>query len=144
MKQSPFAVVQQYPGDFSVTSISHQQQMCKTAVENINFQIHALPSASVAEGKEYIEDIHEGSQAQIIFSLVGEPPFTFTYQRSELPARRGAKPGKVLETHTVSRVNTHEYSIFSALEGTSSFRAFAGCSTLIIQTPRYMDRYVHL
>ena len=51
-----------------------------------------------------------------MFTLVGEPPFTFTYQRAELSPRKGAQ-GKVLETHTVSGVTTKEYSIFSALEG---------------------------
>lgn len=59
-----------------------------------------------------------GDQAEIVFTLIGEPPFTFTYQRAEASPRKGAKPGRVLETHTVSRVMTHEYSIFSALEGT--------------------------
>ena len=51
-----------------------------------------------------------------MFTLIGEPPFTFTYQRAELSPRKGAQ-GKVLETHTVSGVTTKEYSIFSALEG---------------------------
>jgi hypothetical protein len=60
----------------------------------------------------------KGDQAEIVFTLIGEPPFTFTYQRSELPTKKGGKLGKVLETHTVSRVMNHEYSIFSALEGT--------------------------
>lgn len=109
--------MQQHAGEFSITSISHQQQMCKTAVDNINFEVHALPSAQVAAGREYFENIHEGSQAQIIFTLVGEPPFTFTYQRSEVPTRKGAKQSKVLETHTVSGVMSHDYSIYSALEG---------------------------
>ena len=117
MHQSPFALVQQYSGPFSITSVSHQQQQCKTSVDNINFEVHALPAAQVAQGRDYFEDIHEGSQAQIVFTLVGEPPFTFTYQRSEPPPRKGGKPGKVLETHTVSGVTTKEYSIFSALEG---------------------------
>ena len=58
-----------------------------------------------------------GDQAEIKFTLIGEPPFTFTYQRSELSSRKGGSPGKVLETHTVSGVTTTEYSIFSALEG---------------------------
>jgi nucleoporin POM152 len=61
--------------------------------------------------------IHTGDQAEIKFTLIGEPPFSFTYQRSELSHRKGGKPGKVLETHTVSGVTTTEYSIFSALEG---------------------------
>lgn len=62
-----------------------------------------------------------GDQAEIVFTLIGEPPFTFTYQRSEPTPKKGGKPGRVLETHTVSRVMTHEYSIFSALEGTRTF-----------------------
>lgn len=60
-----------------------------------------------------------GDQAEIVFTLIGEPPFTFTYQRTELSTKKGVQ-GKVLETHTVSGVTTKEYSIFSALEGTSS------------------------
>ena len=58
-----------------------------------------------------------GDQAEIKFTLIGEPPFTFTYQRSELRPKKGGSSGKVLETHTVSGVTTTEYSIFSALEG---------------------------
>jgi nucleoporin POM152 len=58
-----------------------------------------------------------GDQAEIVFTLIGEPPFTFTYQRSEIIPKKGGKTGKILETHTVSRVTAKEYSIFSALEG---------------------------
>jgi nucleoporin POM152 len=58
-----------------------------------------------------------GDQAEIVFSLIGTPPFTFTYQRSEPSPKKGGKPGKVLETYTVSQVTGPEYSIFSALEG---------------------------
>jgi len=86
-------------------------------VTDLRFKVHDLPSAQVGHGKKILQDIHEGDQAEIIFTLIGEPPFTFTYQRSELAPKKGG-PGKVLETHTVSRVLTHEYSIFSALEGT--------------------------
>lgn len=57
-----------------------------------------------------------GDQAEIAFTLIGEPPFTFTYQRTELSPKKGAQ-GKVLETHTVSGVTANQYSIFSALEG---------------------------
>lgn len=71
-----------------------------------------------------------GDQAEITFTLIGEPPFTFTYQRSELAPKKGGI-GKVLETHTVSRVYTNEYSIFSALEGKSN-RAYDFCRVLKI------------
>ncbi|KAF9469848.1 hypothetical protein BDZ94DRAFT_1206742 [Collybia nuda] len=117
-KVSPFALVQKQPGEFTITSIAHQQKLCKAAVTDLRFTVHSLPSAQVGHGKRVYQDIHEGDQAEIVFNLVGEPPFTFTYQRSEPSSRKGGKPGKVLETHTVSRVATNEYSVYSALEGT--------------------------
>ncbi|KAF8167598.1 hypothetical protein B0H34DRAFT_682476 [Crassisporium funariophilum] len=116
-KVSPFSLLQQQPGLFVVSSIAHQQKMCKAAVTDLRFKVHALPSAQVGHGKKILQDIHEGDQAEIIFTLIGEPPFTFTYQRSELTGKKGGIE-RVLETHTVSRVLTKEYSVFSALEGT--------------------------
>ncbi|TFK30930.1 nucleoporin Pom152 [Coprinopsis marcescibilis] len=115
IKTSPFSIIQQQAGEFAISSIAHQQKMCKAAVTDLRFNIHPLPSAKVGQGQKIFQDIHEGDQAEIVFTLVGEPPFTFTYQRSE-PAKKGGKPGRILETHTVSRITTHEYSIFSALE----------------------------
>ncbi|PIL31435.1 transporter [Ganoderma sinense ZZ0214-1] len=116
-KLSPWAAQQQAAGEFAITSVAHQQRMCKTAVTDLRYAVHPLPSAQVGHGKRIVQDIHEGDQAEIVFTLIGEPPFTFTYQRAELSPRKGAQ-GKVLETHTVSGVTTKEYSIFSALEGT--------------------------
>ncbi|KAH7916469.1 hypothetical protein BJ138DRAFT_475130 [Hygrophoropsis aurantiaca] len=117
-KVSPFSMLQQQTGEFTITSVAHQQKMCKAAVTDLQFAVHPLPSAQIGHGKRIFQDIHEGDQAEILFTLVGEPPFTFTYQRSEPSSKKGGKPGKVLETHTVSGVTTNEYSVFSALEGT--------------------------
>jgi len=117
-KTSPWSIVQQQGGEFTVSSVAHQQKMCKAAVANLRMNIHPLPSAQVGHGKRIYQDIHEGDQAEIVFTLIGDPPFTFTYQRAEPSPKKGGKPGKVLETHTASGVMTHEYSIFSALEGT--------------------------
>ena len=122
-RTSPFSLLQQQPGLFTITSIAHQQKMCKAAVTDLRFKVHALPSAQVGHGKKIFQDIHEGDQAEIVFTLIGEPPFTFTYQRSELSPKKGGI-GKVLETHTVSRIQTNEYSIFSALEGLSKYFYF--------------------
>ncbi|KAI0049256.1 hypothetical protein FA95DRAFT_1571322 [Auriscalpium vulgare] len=116
-KVSPFSLALQQPGEFKITSIAHQQKMCKAVVTDLGYTVHSLPSAQVGQGKRIFQDIHEGDQAEIKFTLSGEPPFTFTYQRSELSTRKGGKPGKVLETHTVSGVTSNEYSIFSAMEG---------------------------
>ncbi|EGN93112.1 hypothetical protein SERLA73DRAFT_116213 [Serpula lacrymans var. lacrymans S7.3] len=117
-KLSPFSLLHQQAGEFTITSVAHQQKMCKAAVTDLRFTVHSLPSAQVGNGKGIIQDIHEGDQAEIAFTLIGEPPFTFTYQRSEPSPKKGGKPSRVLETHTVSGVTTNEYSIFSALEGT--------------------------
>ncbi|TRM66066.1 hypothetical protein BD626DRAFT_397603 [Schizophyllum amplum] len=114
-KTSPFALAQQAAGEFAVTGIAHQQQKCKAAVTDLRYRVHALPSAQVGHGGAYYDDIREGEQARIVFTLIGEPPFTFTYQRAELG--RGGKPGRVLETHTVPRVMAHEYEILSNQEG---------------------------
>lgn len=116
--------------------------MCKAAITDLRFNVHALPSAQVGHGKKIIQDIHEGDQAEILFTLVGEPPFTITYQRSELPDRKGVTP-KVLETHTVSRIQGHEYSIFSALEGMSHYPDLTE-RYLIIFVTRNMDCYIHI
>jgi len=117
-KVSPFSLLHQQSGEFVVTSIAHRRKKCQAAVTDLRFMIHSLPSARVGHGKRIYQDIHEGDQAEIVFTLIGEPPFTFTYQRSEPSPKKGVKPGKVLETHTVSRIFTNEYSIFSAQEGT--------------------------
>lgn len=71
----------------------------------VRMQHHSITDSRVA-----------GEQAEINFELVGEPPFTFTYQRTELA--RGQRKPKVLETHTVSGVTMRNYSIYSAAEGT--------------------------
>ncbi|KAG0707446.1 hypothetical protein DFH29DRAFT_979777 [Suillus ampliporus] len=117
-KTSPFSLVQQQAGEFTITSVSQQQKLCQATVTDLQFTVHPLPSAQVARGKRVYQDIHEGDQAEIVFTLIGEPPFTFTYQRAEPIPKKGGKSGKILETHTVSGVTTHEYSIFSAIEGT--------------------------
>ncbi|CAE6355656.1 unnamed protein product [Rhizoctonia solani] len=117
---SRFGRVAAQPGIFRVESIAHQQNYCKTAVRDVEMKIHQLPTARVSDGNRIIEDIREGDQAEIVFKLTGEPPFTFTYQRTELvdPKKRSKTPPKVVETHTVSNVFKNEHSIFSAAEGT--------------------------
>lgn len=135
-QSSPFRRVADRSGIFSIVSVAHEQDRCQNTIADLNFRIHSIPSARVSHGKTVMQDIREGmrlqvikllrhslyctgEQAEIHFELIGEPPFTFTYQRTELSTsvKRGHSP-KVLETHTVSGVTTKDYSIFSAAEGT--------------------------
>lgn len=43
-----------------ITSVAHQQTMCKTAVTDLHYTVHPLPSAKVGNGKRVLQDIHEG------------------------------------------------------------------------------------
>ncbi|TIA87288.1 hypothetical protein E3P99_03255 [Wallemia hederae] len=132
-KTSLFSRVAEEEGLFRITEVSHHSQQCPSTVD-IRRYVHPLPSASVSEGDTYIEDIREGDQAEIKFSFIGTPPFTFTYEvrdiltspgqtniaqqrRENLPRVRSHELGRVLERHTVTDVMQHEHSIFSSLEG---------------------------
>ncbi|KAG8886558.1 hypothetical protein FRB98_001250 [Tulasnella sp. 332] len=93
--------------------------MCKKVVDDIEVTVHPIPTGSVSSGQSREDIIREGDQATITFVLSGTPPFTFTYQRTELPsAKRSHHALKVLETHTVSGFTSSTYSIYSAQEGT--------------------------
>ena len=141
-KTSPFTLLQQQAGQFIITSVSHQQKMCKAAVTDLRYNVHSLPSAQIGRGKKILQDIHEGDQAEIVFTLVGEPPFTITYQRAQLSTKKGGIP-KVLETHTVSRIQGHEYSILTALEGACMANDLALVGSLILGF-RNLDCDLHL
>ena len=59
-KTSPWSIVQQQSGEFIVSSVAHQQRMCKAVVANLRMHIHPLPSAQVGHGKRIYQDIREG------------------------------------------------------------------------------------
>jgi nucleoporin POM152 len=61
VKTSPFSILQQQPGEFTINSIAHQQKMCKAVVADLRFNVHPLPSAQVGHGKKIYQDIHEGA-----------------------------------------------------------------------------------
>ncbi|PWN88247.1 hypothetical protein FA10DRAFT_268452 [Acaromyces ingoldii] len=80
--------------------------------------VHPLPTVKVHGGMHFVEDLREGSQAEIVFTLQGTPPFAFTYQRTQ-PADTVRRP-RVLETHTVTGIETDRYSLWTSKEGTWS------------------------
>ena len=72
VKTSPFSLLQQQPGEFAITSIAHQQKMCKASVTDLHLHIHSLPSAQVGDGKRIYQDIHEGVYAYSgLFVVIG-------------------------------------------------------------------------
>jgi nucleoporin POM152 len=64
---SPFGIRHQLPGEFAITSIAHQQKMCKAAVTDLRFTVHPLPAAQVAHGKGIYQDLHEGKP--VVFEI---------------------------------------------------------------------------
>lgn len=121
VKSTTFSRIAEQPGKLQVEAIAHQHNRCQTVVkEKVGMQkmIHALPSVHIREGNHFVEDLREGNQAEIMFKLDGEPPFSFTYQRTQA-IDRFAKP-EILETHTVTGIEDHSFIIQTAEEGTWS------------------------
>ncbi|KAI3617591.1 hypothetical protein CBS9595_003500 [Malassezia furfur] len=117
-KTPEFARTADEPGTLVVHSAAHQQNQCRSTRAATTAHIHALPSARVSSGRHRVESLHRGHEATITFTLTGEPPFAFTYQRTE-PVDTVARP-RVLETHTVERVEGHTYTLHTTQEGTWS------------------------
>ncbi|GAA5868680.1 hypothetical protein JCM8547_003780 [Rhodosporidiobolus lusitaniae] len=116
------------PGTFRVVSVGHGEDQCRSNEVDIVKHIHPLPSARVTTGDSFVIDLREGEQTEIAFLFEGTPPFSFTYSR-RAPQDR-SKDRTVLETHTVTGIQEHQYSIFTSQEGTwsISYVADAYCS----------------
>ncbi|GJN87388.1 hypothetical protein Rhopal_000337-T1 [Rhodotorula paludigena] len=116
------------PGTFKIVSVGHGEDQCRSNQVDIVKQIHPIPSARVHMGDSFVVDIREGEQTEIVFNFKGTPPFAFTYSR-RAPQDR-SKDRTVLETHTVTGIQEHQYSIFTSQEGTwsVSYIADAFCS----------------
>ncbi|KAJ1595252.1 hypothetical protein NDA11_006750 [Ustilago hordei] len=123
VSKAQFSRVAEKAGILTIKSVAHQQNQCRRDInprfsQDMVKTIHDLPTVRISEGNHFVQDLRQGNQAEIIFSLKGIPPFSFTYQRTE-PVDRHAKP-KVLETKTVSGILHESYSIWAAVEGTWS------------------------
>ncbi|KAH3675417.1 hypothetical protein WICMUC_002706 [Wickerhamomyces mucosus] len=115
-------------GVISIDSLKDSSSNCVvnfTATENkeqsekLSIQIHPIPSVEVSQGDSIIQDIHEGDQAEIIFTFEGTPPFTLTYVRTEeVGIKRGKKKSQVVETHTVNDIYAYEFRVLTSLQGT--------------------------
>lgn len=91
------------PGEFKIVSVGHKQNRCQSRPVDVLKRVHPVPTARVSNGDAVIVDIHEGDQAEIVFSFVGTPPFSMTYARRRPQDR--SKDRTVLETHTVTYVS---------------------------------------
>lgn len=113
-----FSRIAERPGVLVVHSAAHQLNQCRSSRAPTESVIHALPSAHVSGGRHFVESLHQGDAAEIVFNLSGEPPFAFTYQRTETVDTHSTP--RVLETHTVEGVTEPTYTIRTSEEGTWS------------------------
>lgn len=112
-----FSRLAKEPGLFRILAIAHKLDHCLVKV-NLEKLIKPIPSVKISAGRNFIEDIREGDQSEIVFSFEGTPPFSFTYTRS-LPEDR-TDDTRILEKRTVTGIESHTYSIFAREEGTWS------------------------
>ncbi|EDO17090.1 hypothetical protein Kpol_1025p9 [Vanderwaltozyma polyspora DSM 70294] len=116
------------PGIISVNSIADASSQCQVnftmpsmlnEYEKLSLVIHPIPSVTVSQGKYLIEDIHEGDQAEVVFSFEGTPPFSLTYVRTEeSPNAQKAGSPHIIETHKVTDIYGYEYRVKTSLQGT--------------------------
>ncbi|KAB8532592.1 hypothetical protein FH972_025537 [Carpinus fangiana] len=100
--QPLFRRLAELPGNFTITGVQDAGSSC-TQRAGLTKIVHALPRVEVSHGREARVDIHAGGEAEIAFAFWGEPPFEFTYTRSENAGSRRGGGGVpvVLETHTL-------------------------------------------
>lgn len=125
---SQFVRIASEPGVISIASIEDSISQCvvnfttpsmKKEFDKLSLLVHPLPSVTVSRGKNIIEDIHEGDQAEIIFTFDGNPPFSLTYVRTEeAEGSKGRGIPQVVETHKVTDIYAYEYRVVTSLQGT--------------------------
>ncbi|KAI8622475.1 hypothetical protein BC830DRAFT_1162930 [Chytriomyces sp. MP71] len=111
------------PGTVTITGVCNHMNCC-TRPSNLTNVIYNLPSAIVDGGKDVVEDIREGDETVIKIDFLGEPPFSFTYARRDLPgssavagkASKKAVP-KAEETFTITNIESDHYEITTNQEG---------------------------
>lgn len=127
-QSSQFVRLASEPGSISIASLQDSSSNCvvnftlpenKDLGEKLTIGVHPIPSVEVSEGDIIVQDIHEGDQAEIIFSFEGTPPFSLTYVRTEeVEVKRGKRRSQVVETHTVNGIYAYEYRVLTSLQGT--------------------------
>jgi len=124
----------------TIMSVCHLNEQCCGYPKGMSEVIYDLPTAIISSGKETISDIREGEKDEIVIEFIGNvltlsfsrpicsllkysttvvvagiSPFRFKYSRSEILHK--GKPGRVLETQTVTNVHGHKHSLFVSQEG---------------------------
>lgn len=125
---SQFVRLASEAGTIMINSLQDSTSLCmvnftksgmETEFQKLQLDIHPIPSVTVSQGDYQIEDIHEGDQAEVVFSFEGTPPFSLTYVRTEDKDGNGSKKrSRVVETHKVTDIYDYEYRVATSLQGT--------------------------
>lgn len=125
---SQFVRLASEPGTISILSIGDSTSQCivdftrpnmKKEFEKLSLMVHPIPSVTVSQGRNVVEDIREGDHAEIIFSFEGNPPFSLTYVRTEeAEGSLGKGRPQIVETHKVTDIYSYEYKVVTSLQGT--------------------------
>ncbi|KAI5951754.1 POM152 [Candida jiufengensis] len=86
--------------------------------KSLQLQVHNLPSVEINKGDYLIEDLHEGDQTELVFTFLGDPPFSLTYIRTIDIKQGHKKVRKLLEKETINNIWDFEYVVLASLEGT--------------------------
>lgn len=126
-RTSQFVRLASEAGTISITSLQDSASQCvvnftrpgmEREFKDLSLVVHSIPSVTVSRGDYIVEDIHEGDQAEIIFSFEGTPPFALTYVRTEeVDDKRGKRRPQIVETHKVEDIYAYEYRTFTSLQG---------------------------
>lgn len=113
---SHFSRVASSPGTLMLKSLGDSASSCMLNIEEFAkpITIHQKPSVEIDE-KLSKQVIREGDEANLVFAFTGTPPFSFTYTRSEMVGKPLRK--KIMETHSVSNIQGHHYTIKTHTQG---------------------------
>ena len=114
-QSTTFRRLAEKPGLFTITGVQDSASSCRSTTK-IEKRIHGMPSVRVSKGKDSYIDIHEGSEAEILFEFGGTPPFEFTYTRSVNSDKKG-RAGHVLDMRSEVSYE-HSMRIAAHEEGT--------------------------
>ncbi|KAI7868786.1 hypothetical protein BDF14DRAFT_1790894 [Spinellus fusiger] len=107
-------------GNLTIISVGDKRNQCRSFPKEMTKIVHEIPTSLVSGGKDIIENIREGDMVQAVVDLVGTPPFSFVWQRSEVvwdTKRKRHFKGKVLESHSVQDIEEYQYLINTSTEG---------------------------
>ncbi|OAD78886.1 hypothetical protein PHYBLDRAFT_140941 [Phycomyces blakesleeanus NRRL 1555(-)] len=106
---SYFSLLANSPGNFTIVSIGDQRNQCRSFPNDITRFIHDIPRSLIS-----------GDMVQAVVDLVGIPPFSFEWQRSELIWNIKTSThhkDRVLEKRYVENVEDYCYYINTFTEG---------------------------